>query len=378
MYAAFVRRLDLFGRAGGNYRYKSFDIVLGLAPLLPGLRELVVTNRYRTTSPQWLEHLLKLFLANSLTSISVTGSLPKTVPWLTRSGAGPLTSYVSASGRDLRRLDLYVRIPTNTGWPELVGALGTAVRVVELGLGCDMLDDDVLAVVGAMPRLQTLKVLGHTGSVHGLANLQAPPGSFAALLALQLLDFSVPQMRFLLSVGPLTANLRSVTLVFGHRGGDEDDDDDDEDNELREIESVFTALAAHSPHLVALTCRFLASHLVQIQPGALTPIFQIALREIYFHNARLAGRGDCALFHERWLQATHLSWRYQPATLDDLRAFAGRPPLRMLAVSLKRIADPGHAGPLIDPINPRPDMFRLESDFALHHLNVKGVDNLTL
>lgn len=359
-----MRRLDVFGHAGGAYRYKALDYLWEAAPLLPGLRELSFKTRGAHVSATLLDAMLKLFLVESLTSISATGALPRTVPWLTYSAAVPVVKHISVYGRELRRLDFYVRLPLNTGWPELVAALTRARLIVELGLGCDMLDNAVLAAVGALPELETLKLLGHIESAHMHTGLQASNGSFATLLALELLDFSIPQIRFLLAVRPLFSNLHSLTLLFSAGG----------ENTFT-LGRLFQALSQGCPRLESLTCRFLGGALTQIPPESIAPLQRIPLRRLFFHNVRLAGQSNCSLLHGHWPGLTHLSWRAQRATLQDLRMFAGRPGLTLLGVSLRHIDDPGPAGPVVDPINPRPAMFRLESDFALNHLTLKGVDN---
>lgn len=368
MYAKWVRCIDVNKRAGPRYWVRGFGSLRDMAPLLPHLREL----SFSTNVPSWTatacDHLFMLFLADSLTSIVMSGLSGKSTPWLNFSAAAISLRYVSRFAATLSRLDFYVRRPTsNAAWPELVDALALATRLLELGLGCDQLDSEVLATVGGLPTLETLKVLGHAGSAHGVANLRVPADSFPVLRHLQLLDLTATQMGSALAVQPLTANLHSVKLEF--RGGGEN---------AFEHSEVLAALAQRCPRLGALTCTFPGGTPSQIQHESVSPIFRVPLREVSFENVRLAGQRDCALLHELWPEATRLSWREQPATLDDLRAFAARPRLQVLGVSLRGLAVPSRIGPYIMEAGDHgPAMLRLESDYSLHHLSVQRVLNLS-
>ncbi|KAG9086342.1 hypothetical protein FS749_003699 [Ceratobasidium sp. UAMH 11750] len=349
VYAPHVRELNVYG-PGPKHQYYQVDgwdqLILHARhqPLLPNLSSVIFLS---FTSAQGSDELtwIKTFISPSLTKVEAVvrnTRLPVETPSLV---VDVIMDTLARSCPRLLKLSLF---PTSVLASErskifdnLVGffwrrpydeSLADLSNLVELTCNMAMFEGDSLVVIGLLPALHRLTVLGLDGlpisSPHAL-----PTESFPALRELRLAGLYVGSMISLLSIPPLMSRLTHLELECRL----DDPESDDEDDRGEWIVSNLLSRLENSPHLLSLSLDinyFNEPH--NIGCDDLMEIFsELPLEAISLTGVQV---DDWAYNAEHlktvWLNVTSIHLLDQHGSPSALECFAQLPRLQYLKISL--------------------------------------------
>ncbi|KAG9120703.1 hypothetical protein FRC07_003692, partial [Ceratobasidium sp. 392] len=348
LYAPFVHTLHVYGLAP-DYQY--FKVTGSLParnqPLLPNLKSIILRS---PDAVYWQDQLAWVgsFVSPTLVDVRVIAEDARSPTLIPSLVADVVVDTLAQHCPGLCSLSLF---PSEDPLPEdselynnfLLGliwrrpvrqSLVCLPGLVELTCSMDMLKEDSFSVVGSLPLLNRLSILGLPGPVlttpHAL-----PADSFLQLRALRLIGGCRTGFISTLKLSPLTSRLTELALEFycsDRYGFDED---------LSEwVVSSLLCQLQNSPRLTQLSVKIRNpqewTRSIDIEFEDLAEVFaNLPLEVITLAGLSLDPEEyDAGLLKTAWLNVTSVHMPDHLAGLEALRCFAQLPELRYLQVLL--------------------------------------------